>query len=117
MRILAFCLVLFSATAGFAETVKPLFEDCKAYPPKFSRSYASGRSEGRCLCVVKTMMSIGPFLTKDMKFCPGEAAPIVGIDVVNKYVKAHPEVLKADGPDGDLLVTLVTAFREEWPCK
>ena len=28
-----------------------------------------------------------------------------------------PEVLKADGPEVDLLVTLVTAFPEEWPCK
>jgi hypothetical protein len=115
MRILlAVCILLFSAAAGSAETAKPFVEDCKAYPPKFSRSYATGQSEGRCFGAIKTMIAVGPFLTKDMKFCPGEATPIVGVGVVNRYVKAHPEVLN---PDGDLLVMLVTAFREEWPCK
>jgi hypothetical protein len=113
--LLAVCLLLVSETTGFAEPTKPLVDDCRAYPPKFSRSYATGQSEGRCLGVIKTMIAVGPFLTNDMKFCPGEAAPIVGVGVVNRYVKAHPEVLNPDGDD--LLVMLMTAFREEWPCK
>jgi Rap1a immunity proteins len=113
MRILlALCLVLFS-TAGFAETAKPLVDDCRADSPKFSRNPGTGRSEGRCLGIINTMMSIGPYLPKHMKFCPGTASPVFGVDVVNGYFKAHPEA----NPEGDAVAILVVAFREEWPCK
>jgi Rap1a immunity proteins len=108
--LLVFCLLLFSKTTGFAEATKPLVDDCRANPPKFRQSSANGR----CLGVIESMMSIGPFLPKNMKFCPGAATPVFGVGVVNGYFKAHPEMLN---PDGDLLVVLETAFREEWPCQ
>jgi hypothetical protein len=102
MRILlALFLVLFS-TAGFAEAAKPLVDACTA----------ATRQDRRCLGIINTMMSIGPYLPKQMKFCPGTASPVRGVDVVNGYVKAHPEA----NTDGEPVSILVVAFREEWPC-
>jgi len=43
--------------------------------------------------------------------------PIFGMGAMNRYVKAHPEVLKPDTPNMDRLSMLILAFRDEWPCK
>jgi hypothetical protein len=59
------------------------------------------------------MMSIGCYLPKDMKFCLRTASPVFGVDIVNAYLKAHPEA----NTDGAPMGVLVVAFREEWPSK
>jgi hypothetical protein len=112
--LLACCLILLSGTAGFAEnTAKVFVEDCKFSSADDLRSY----SMGHCIGVISTMMAVGPFLIEDMRFCPGNAPTIIGAGVMNQYVKAHPDLLKSDGPDGDRLFLLLSAFREKWPCK
>jgi hypothetical protein len=115
MRIvLACCLILISGTAAIAEnTAKTFIEACKTSSVDDYRKYPMGE----CAGVVTTMMALGPYLLQDMKFCPGHAPPIVGMGVMNQYAKAHPELLKSDGPDGDRLFLLLSAFREKWPCK
>jgi hypothetical protein len=112
--LLAFCLVLFCETSGFAENNSKAFvEECSDISVKGLRSY----SMGQCFGVISTMMAVGPFLNEDMRFCPGNAPIIVGVGTMNQYTKAHPDLLKSDGPDGDRLYMLLSAFRERWPCK
>ncbi len=112
--ILACCLILISETAGFAaNTAKTFVEGCKVSSVDDWRNYPMGE----CTGVIMTMMAVGPFLIQDMKFCPGNAPPIVGMGIMNQYAKAHPELLKSDGPDGERLFMLLSAFREKWPCK
>jgi len=119
MRLfLACCLFLFSGTAGFAEkTVKTFVEECGDWSFKGFES----REMGECVGVITTMMILGPFLIQKMRFCPGEPTPppIVGFGAMNKYVRAHPNVLNSDGQyyNDDRLIMLTLAFREEWPCK
>ena len=67
---------------------------------------------GECITVIRTTLAFGPFLIPEMKFCPGMHPTILGMGVMNQYAKAHPELLKLDGPEGDRLFMLLSAFRE-----
>src|SRR5258708_26706053 len=111
--ILACCLILISETAAFADNAAKTFvERCKFSVADDWRASAMGE----CTGVITTMMAVCPFLIQDMKFCPGNAPPIVGMGVMNQYAKTHPQLLKSDGPDADRLFMLLSAFREKMPC-
>ena len=112
--LLAFCLIFFSETSGFAEnTSKTFVEGCRGFSVKDMPRFEMGE----CLGVVGTLMLVGPYLREDMKFCPDSGRPIFGVGAMNKYVKAHPDVMNPDAPNMDRVSMLILAFREEWPCK
>jgi hypothetical protein len=111
--LLACCLILIGATAGFAENdSKSFVEGCNDRSLDGLRSY----DMGQCIGVISTLMVVGPYLDQVTRFCPPAGRAIYGMGAMNKYTKAHPEVLKPDAPHMDRLVMLIMAFREEWPC-
>jgi hypothetical protein len=95
MRLfLACCLTIFSGTVGLAENnSKPFVESCNDLSMKgFQRHEMT-----ECIAIVSTLMVVGPYLREEVKFCPNR--PILGMGAVNRYVKAHPDILKADAPN------------------
>jgi hypothetical protein len=112
--VLAFCLILVFETTGFAENNSKAFvEGCRDFSLKGMRSFEMGE----CLGAIRSLMLVGPYLREDMKFCPDNGRTIFGMGAMNRYVKAHPDVLKSDTPNMDVTSMLILAFRDEWPCK
>lgn len=121
--LLASCLIIFCQTSGFAENDSKQFVDtCRKSVnsiPEFNKSNSTEQRVdlAKCIAVIGTLLAVGPYLREDLKFCPDSTRPILGMAAMNKYAKAHPDVLKPEAPTMDRLSMLILAFREEWPCK
>jgi hypothetical protein len=113
--LLAFCLILFCQTSGFAANNSEAFvEGCNDMSVE---ALLKKHGFAQCTAVIGTLLVLGPYLREDMKFCPPDTRPLFAKSAMNKYVKAHPYVLDPDAPNMDRLIMLILAFREEWPCK
>ena len=67
---------------------------------------------GICAGFVRALLFLGPALGEQLRFCPpAEVTPMEGMQVLFKYLDAHPEM--SDRPAEPLSLT---AFRTAWPC-
>jgi hypothetical protein len=110
--LLAWVLLIFGATSALAAddtSAQALLDKCNLTPvvEKITKFDA-----GFCMGMIVTVMSIGPDLAPDYRFCPEDRIPIRGIGTLAHYLKEHPELKTVQA-----LAVLALAYREAWPCK
>lgn len=70
-------------------------------------------SQGICAGAVSTLMSLGPLLREQSRFCPPSGATVgQGVLVVSRYFDGNPEALH-----GDATTLMLQGFRSVWPCR
>lgn len=110
--ILACCLIFFSALAALAsedDSAKDFLKKCDL--PNLQDLRASS-NYGYCLGQIGTFMAIGPYLSQELRFCPSAAIPAMGIGILARYLREHPEQQEQKS-----MSAMVLAYRKEWPCK
>jgi hypothetical protein len=85
---------------------------CASWAGKDIRSFAVGSDSGFCLGTMMAVLNVGAYLSEDLRFCPESKRPIVGVGVIARYLRAHP-----DRQSDVYLPVIVEAFHYEWPCK
>lgn len=109
---LACVLLILAATPALAAddtSAQALLDKCNLTPvaEKMAKYDA-----GFCIGIIVTVMSVGPDLMHESRFCPPNHIPIVGIGTLERYLKAHPEA-----KDEKVLSVLGKAYMKAWPCK
>lgn len=103
-----------SAQSNEIFTGNVLLAGCRAYvsnPP--SVPFDERRiDEGVCRGIMSTVLSYGPFLNKDMRFCPPEGTtPKQLAQVIVEYLDGRPDFMTID-----VRVVANAVLRKKWVC-
>jgi len=109
---LLFLLVCSEAAAERYGSGNDILASCRAFANGTPTSSADF-PQGFCAGVVDTLLSAGPTMQSNLRFCPPEGVTTgQAIRVAVKYMERYPERLHFA-----FMVIAMDAFRTVWPCK